>query len=678
MFRVKNKKLITRLTIQNIRANKTRTGIAILAIALTTVLFTSIFAIVASVNASFQQQTFRQVGGYFHAGIKDISLEQLEELKQDKLVKRAGSRLMLGMANDAPLNKSHVEVSYMDDEGADDYFCVPKKGGLPKEGTRQLATDTQVLKLLGIEPEVGAEVPLTYTFNNGEKKTETFELSGWWEYDSASVANMVVVPKSYCEEVLKDYVPVSELDNTGTWTLEVMFDNSFNIEGRLKELLKVHGYQDEDQEKDNYLNTGINWAYTSTQLLSSFDIATAMGIIGMLILILVIGYLIIYNIFRISVTGDIQFYGLLKTIGTTRKQMKKMIFMQSFYYSAIGIPAGLLIGFIIGNLLTPAIMSTLSYQKSVISVHPAVFIGAALFSLVTVRISCLKPARIAGKVSPVEAVSYTEAAKKTKRLKRGRGGAKLSKMAWANIGRSRSKTVLVVLSLSLSAVFFNLTINFANGFDLDKYTEKFRTTDYIVGRAEYFQTYQVPVLSGKLAVEEDVIETMEAQNGITESGKIYGDMDQPLGWFPEEKIRDYYRSMGWYDEEYMEYIMDETNEEGYYSDFIYLYGMDAFPLSYLDVVDGDIDKVEDTGKNYIIEVLEADDYDNIVEGSGAYQVGDDITITYGERYEWYDSRNGEPIDENTPHQYIEQREGEHWEVTYTICATVTIPNSISY
>lgn len=677
MFRVKNRKLITRLTIQNIRANKTRSRIAILAIALTTVLFTSVFAIAASINASFQQETFRQVGGYFHAGIKDISLEQLEEIKQDKLVKRAGSRLMLGVANDAPLNKSQVEVSYMDDEGADDYFCVPKKGGLPKEGTKQLATDTQVLKMLGIEPEVGAQVPLTYIFDNGEKQTETFELSGWWEYDSASVANMVVVPRSYCEEVLKGYVPASEWDNTGTWTLEVMFSHSFNIEGRLKQLLKSHGYQAEDPEKDNYLNTGINWAYTSTQLLNNFDAATVVGGVGMLILILVTGYLIIYNIFRISVTGDIQFYGLLKTIGTTRKQMKKMIFMQSLYYSAIGIPAGLLAGFILGNLLTPVIMSTLSYKKSVISMHPLVFVGAVLFSLVTVRISCLKPARIAGKVSPVEAVSYTEAAKKTKRLKRGRGGARLSKMAWSNIGRSRSKTVLTVLSLSLSAVCFNLTVNFANGFDLDKYTKAFRTTDYIVGRAEYFQVARLP-LPGELAVGEDVIEAMEAQNGITESGKIYGDLDQPMGWFPEEKIRDYYKSMGWYDEEYMEYIMDEANEEGWYSDFIYLYGMDAFPLSCLNVADGDIEKVNDTEKNYIIEVLMEDDYGNIVEGSRTWQVGDDITITYGEQYEWYDSRSGEPIDENTPEEYMEYREGEHWEETYTICATVTVPNSISY
>lgn len=678
MFRIKNKKLITRLTIQNMRANKARNRIAVLAVVLTTLLFTGLFSIVASVNASFQQATFRQVGGYFHASVKDISIEQLEELKDDKAVKRAGSRLMLGLAGDAPLNKSQVEVSYMDDVCADDYFCVPIEGGLPKEGTKQLATDTQVLKLLGVKLELGAVVPLTYTLENGEEKTEEFELSGWWEHDPASVACMIVVPESYCKEVLKNQAQ-SQDNASGVWTLEIMFNNSFAIEEKLEQLLHAHGYQDTDAGKENYVNTGINWAYTSTQLLNDWDISTIVGIVSMLLLILMVGYLIIYNIFRISVTGDIQFYGLLKTIGTTKKQIKKMIFVQSWYLSAIGIPIGLLAGFFLGNVLTPMIMHTQNYKNSVVFVHPLIFVVSVLFSLITVRISCLKPARIAGKVSAVEAVSYTEAGKKTKRLKRGRRGAKLPKMALSNIGRSKSKTVLVVLSLVLSALIFNITLVVANGFDMDKYIARFRNTDYIIGRAEYFQMGNIPS-SGDFAIEEGVMEKLKEQTGVTESGRIYGDMDDTKAWFEEEKIYDYYESMGWFDEEYIKYILDEENGDGKgnYTDNIYLYGMDALPLSYLHVVDGDISKVNSTDENYIIEVLMDDDYGNVIEESGACEVGDTITLMYGERYEWYDVRDGGEIDENTPNKYIEQRDGDYWEVTYTVCARVTVPNSISY
>ena len=61
-------------------------------------------------------------------------------------------------------------------------------------------------------------------------------------------------------------------------------------------------------------------------------------------MILLTGYLIIYNVFQISVAGDIRFYGLLKTIGTTPRQLKRIIRIQALSLSAAGIPLGLLLG----------------------------------------------------------------------------------------------------------------------------------------------------------------------------------------------------------------------------------------------------------------------------------------------------------------------------------------------
>mgnify|MGYP002508837853 CR=1 FL=1 len=71
-------------------------------------------------------------------------------------------------------------------------------------------------------------------------------------------------------------------------------------------------------------------------------------------------YLIIYNVFQISVTNDIRFYGLLKTIGTTGRQIKRMIRQQALLLSLVGIPIGLLLGFVAGNILAPVIMAYLS------------------------------------------------------------------------------------------------------------------------------------------------------------------------------------------------------------------------------------------------------------------------------------------------------------------------------
>ena len=101
----------------------------------------------------------------------------------------------------APFNKSHVEVSYADANEAHWMYCDPIEGSLPEEGTDQAATDTRVLELLGIEPEIGAKFTLTFDVD-GHETTQTFTLCGWWEYDEAIVANHVPVPESRVDAVL--------------------------------------------------------------------------------------------------------------------------------------------------------------------------------------------------------------------------------------------------------------------------------------------------------------------------------------------------------------------------------------------------------------------------------------------------------------------------------------------
>ncbi|MFR6185802.1 MAG: ABC transporter permease [Lawsonibacter sp.] len=128
----------------------------------------------------------------------------------------------------------------------------------------------------------------------------------------------------------------------------------------------------------------------------------------MLLLIGFTGYLIIYNVFQISVTNDIRFYGLLKTIGTTPRQLRRIIRHQALALSLAGIPLGLAAGWLVGGQLTPVVIAPAGRGVSVVSVDPVIFLLAALFSLVTVFFSCRKPGAMAARVSPIEAVRYTE------------------------------------------------------------------------------------------------------------------------------------------------------------------------------------------------------------------------------------------------------------------------------
>ena len=338
-MKVSNGKTIRRLGWRSMKAAKTRNLIAILAITLTTVLFTSLFTIAMSINDGFQQSNFRQVGGFSHGGFKYLTEEQFEELRDDPLIDQWGVRRFLGMPTEVPFNKSHVEVSYADGNYAHWAFCDPVEGRLPEEGTDEAATDTAVLALLGIQPEIGAEFTLTFDVD-GHTTTQTFTLCGWWERDEAIVASHVLIPESRVDAVLDEVgvTPPGSNGMIGTWNLDVMLKSgSRHIEQDLNQILADHGYQSETAG-DDYIDTGVNWGYTGAQLSDNLDPIVVAAIAAMLLLIIFTGYLIIYNVFQISVTNDIRFYGLLKTIGTTPRQLGWIIRQQALTLSLAGIP----------------------------------------------------------------------------------------------------------------------------------------------------------------------------------------------------------------------------------------------------------------------------------------------------------------------------------------------------
>ena len=682
MLKVSNGAVIRRMGWQTMKASKTRNLIAVLAIALTTVLFTSLFTIAMSINDGFQQSNFRQVGGFSHGGFKYLTEEQFEELRDDPLIDQWGVRRFLGMPTEVPFNKSHVEVSYADGNYAHWAFCDPVEGRLPEEGTDEAATDTAVLELLGIEPEIGAKFTLTFDVD-GHTTTQTFTLSGWWERDEAIVASHILIPESRVDAVLAEVGvdPASSTNGmTGTWNLDVMLKSgSRHIERDLNQILADHGYQNETAGA-NYIDIGINWGYTGAQLSDNLDPIVAIAIVAMLLLIIFTGYLIIYNVFQISVTNDIRFYGLLKTIGTTPRQLRRIIRQQALTLSLAGIPLGLIVGWFIGGQITPAIVSRLDGIVPTTSVSPVIFLGAALFSLVTVLLSCRKPGRVAAKVSPIEAVRYTEGGGIKRKQKKGRKGVSLLSMAWANLGRSRSKTAVTVTSLSLAVVLLTVTVNFTNGFDMDKYVSNFTASDFIVADAGKFQN-SVLDFTPDMAVPQSVIDDINAQGGITDSGVIYGQTFGALeyvteDWFRQNKER-------FYTPEQMDNLIRLTgrNEEGLLADRIQLSGMSDFALDHLTVLDGDLDKLREDGGRYVAAVYSADETGNADLDSNWARLGDIVTVRYVEESEFVDPDTGiaYPSVEDVPAgaNWVEQPV-KYRDVEYEVAALVSVPSAFSY
>ncbi len=670
---VANKKVIRRISFQSMKTAKTRNIVAILAIALTTLLFTALFTIAMSISYSFEQSNFKQAGGYSHGTFKYLTEEQLDQLKDDPLIQSYGCRLMLGMVTEEPFNKTQVEVSCCDEQEADFYFLHPGKGHLPKEGTKEAATDTRVLSLLGIEPEIGTEFTLTIDVD-GVPVTETFTLCGYWEYDEAIPVSHVLLP----EDLVKDILAKTERPNPsgyiGVWYLDVMFDNSYHIEKDMKTVLSHYGYQaDDSSQTEDYLAIGVNWGYVGAQLNGNMDPLTALSIAALLLLIIFTGYLIIYNVFQISVSNDIRFYGLLKTIGTTGRQIKHMVFHQAVLLSVIGIPIGLLLGYGVGALLFPVILSTLDAISSTdLSFSPLIFVVAVLFALITVMISCRKPGKMAAKVSPIEAVRYTERTTSAKTRRKSAAGASISKMALANLGRNRKKTVITVLSLSLAVVLLNLTVTFTNGFDMDKYLSYFISNDFTLADASYMNSSH---WSGD-ALPEEAITAVTQAGGIAEGGRTYGHVSKIYELVTEEQLRASYAG---YPTETVDSVVAGTGKvDNLFLQGAQVYGMEPFCLDGVIVLDGDLSKLYEDG-NYIAAVYETDDYGNPEWDSNRAKIGDKVRLCYPEECEFYNPDTGVVYENPDPeNDYYVVRPTKYQNAEYEVAALVAVPNGLSY
>lgn len=673
------------------KSTPARNIITILAIALTSILFTAIFTIAGSVVYSIEQANFRQVGGYEHGGFKSLTLDQVEELKDDPLIRQYGIRHVLGIARREPFNKSQVEVSYKDAQEAAFTFIEPIEGRLPKEGTNEAATDTTVLNLLGVPAELGEEFTLTIEVD-GIETTETFTLCGYWEYDEATFANDVLLPESRVNEIL-DKLDIPYADGTcGYYFLNMMFKNASNIEETLNTILNNHGYEaagdhmiSAHDPDGHYIRIGVNWGYLSAQYDNSVDFFTAAALVIVLLIIIFTGYLIIYNVFQISVSNDIRFYGLLKTIGTTGRQLKRIVLIQAVLLSGIGIPVGLLAGYGVGALILPIVMEQTTINHTELSANPLIFIVSALFSLVTVTISCRKPGKMAAKVSPIEAVRYSEGTSPGKKMRRNRKGASMVSMASANLGRNRTRTAVTVLSLTLAVLLLNITVTFTSGFDMEKYVSYQCITDFHIADAAYYGT-GVTTYTEEMAVPESLIEQIQSQGGITGSGRTYGDMSWAYT-FSDYVTEEYFRQIhAWGleqladDAEKEAYIDSWRTEDGRLMSSVQPYGMEPFCLDKLIVRDGDLSKLYGEG-NYIAAVYYADEYDDISIGSNWAKVGDTVTLHY-ESGEWYNPDTGESVENprdsmlrNEPYDF---RLLESHDVEYEVVATVSVPSSLGY
>ena len=462
-------KPIQTLNQRTFKKNRGRNLVAIIAILMTTIMFTTLFTLAQSMSKNMVEMTFRQTGYDGQASFKSITAEQFSLIADHPDVAEAGESFVLGLAQNKKLGGKQVEIRWSSDINAEHSFAMPTTGTMPTAAD-EIALDTLILDRLGIPHQLGETVTLEWRKDlaKDEVTTSTFTLCGFWEGNESVYASMAWVSREFADEMIGDHVTDGKAGILGLHTAQVILHSDRNIEATMENILADTGLTG--------LKFGVNLAYSPEMNTTAAQESLPMYL-GM-VLVFLAGYLIIYNIFQISVTADIQFYGKLKTLGTTTKQIKKLIYGQANRLCVIGIPLGLLLGWLLGMVLVPVLMGRLEGDP-VVSANPLIFLGSALFAWLTVTISCLRPARLAGKVSPIEALRMSDAVTTSKKKsKRTRNGASITGMAWANLGRNKKRTVTVICSLTLGLVLLSCFYAKNAAFDMEKYLSELTISDF--------------------------------------------------------------------------------------------------------------------------------------------------------------------------------------------------------
>ncbi|MDE6387951.1 MAG: ABC transporter permease [Lachnospiraceae bacterium] len=442
MFRNSNTALEKELAAQDYKAHTVRNRLAILAVALSAILLGVTF----SVGIGFVQTATRAFGASPGPGADSAAIagdeEILKKVRQQPQVDWAAyvrwcSNTRLHNQEFHPLD---VYLLAADEVHYDKNMVDLIVGDYPEEANEILLSDT-FSERLGLNQQVG----LSYSLNvvvqkDGEQVEEEIPMTvcGYYQNPIRNCAD-------FYEEIYTDETFIAVYNPelpAGNDTIYVKLNN-------LNPLKFGH-------DKDEKL-TELNEAVGGNGISFKMSDMTLVVIIPMFLIILCImfcGYFFIYNIFDISVVNDIRFYGELKTIGMSSKQLRRMLLWQMNRIAFWGIVLGGLTGSIIGQTASGKIVAVFAenmamyYQPASVAVT---FLSGGMFAWLTLFISTLKPFRIACTVSPVEAARY--------RAKKKKG-------------------VFSVISFALSGVLFLVIYTLAMGFSVEIQIDRRHNTDF--------------------------------------------------------------------------------------------------------------------------------------------------------------------------------------------------------
>ena len=501
--------IFKKLTVRSFKLNKKRTIGTIIGIVLSTALICAVAGMATSLQRSMVETIVKDTG-YYHLKLSNVTNEDAEKFRNNRDVKDVNVVKDVGYSNlegNTNSDRPYIHLYSMDMNSFDNMHLELIDGRYP-ENSNEILINEDILKYSTKEYKIGDKV----TLNLGDRYAgEEYINSGWdylpYEYaykpdgTQKTTSNELVIgenisePQRITEENLKvnfsrEFTIVGFVSNNdmpirrisfiqdagfacitngleeGKKDIYIALSNPRNCEEDFKEMIGL------ELNSGNFADTdyvySINYDLLNWEALSASDSTMAMIFAVAIVAIVIIMITSVYcikNAFSISLTEKIKMYGMLSSVGATKKQIKKSVIEEGMLLSLIGIPVGILAGILAVYILVIIVRKILNGVVDVevvfsISILPIII--AAMLGIVTVYLSCLSAARKARKVTPLEAIRSTKEIKvNSKKVKSpkiikkifGIGGV----IAYKNLKRSKKKYRTTVVSIAISVFIFIAT-----------------------------------------------------------------------------------------------------------------------------------------------------------------------------------------------------------------------------
>ncbi|QXE20074.1 FtsX-like permease family protein [Clostridium sp. 001] len=500
------------ITNKYLKHNKKRTMLTILGVILSVALITAVGLFIKSLQNSFVENAIKQNGSY-HVKIQKMTADDYHQLKANPKIEKVGIQEKWFESNLKDGKKIEINKYNKSALGFLPKSYNAVKGKLPeKEG--EIAIENWAFSYMKGDLKIGD----TIKFETDQGEEKKFKITGIIQNQAETQYNGTALGMTYSTifNIEKSAVYVSIYKKAGISNTVSELSNKFKDNCILnKDLLDYSGEGSSNLNKQLY------------------------GIAGVIIGIIVIATIaVIYNSFQISVIERMKQFGLLRAVGATPAQIRKIVLREASIISAIGIPLGLLSGifamFVVSKIFS--IMSDTAFNNLKIVIPYYVLVISALVGVVSIYLSAFIPARAASKVSPLVAISSRTSISKEKISKKRGNILKRflnieSLMAFKNIKRNKKKFRVTVFSMVISItlfIFFSSFINMMTIFTGSQ-SEDVKMNFELIGVVDK---------KGASSLKENIINKVNQSKLVDKQYVSYGTYSSSM-LIPNEKRNDY-------------------------------------------------------------------------------------------------------------------------------------------